>query len=71
MNGLILLRVIGSVLAVVSHYFLAFNNGPGVLISLIGQCFFLPWSCANRVWDLVALDSFYAAVNIAALTSAA
>ena len=62
------MRVAGALVAVIAHAFLASgSNLIGVIISLAGQFLFLPWSVRNQLWDMVALDTFYVAINAGAL----
>ena len=62
------MRAGGALVAVIAHAFLASgNNLVGVIVSLAGQFLFLPWSIRNQLWDMVALDTFYVAINAGAL----
>lgn len=64
------LRIAGAVLGIVS-YILLVNKARalGVSTNLVQQALLTPWSIRNKVWDGVAVGSFFSAVNVHALVA--
>lgn len=64
------MRIFASALALIAYGLLTHGNVVlGVVVALIGQVSFIPWSIRNRVWDMVALDAFYIVIGLTRLTT--
>ena len=62
------MRMGASALALVAYGLLTHGiTTAGVLVALVGQVSFIPWSIRNKVWDMVALDAFYISIGLAKL----
>lgn len=62
------LRMGASGMALIAYGLLTHGlTTPGVLVALIGQLTFIPWSVRHKVWDMVALTGFYIAISLAKL----
>lgn len=64
------LRIFASALALIAYGLLIHGNvALGIIVALIGQIAFFPWSIHNRVWDMVALNAFYIVIGLTRLTT--
>ena len=62
------MRICASALALIAYGLLTHEMVvPGILVALVGQVSFIPWSIRNKVWDMVALDAFYISLGIGRL----
>lgn len=58
-------RISGSVLLVIGYVImLNLDTTLGLLIRVVANSISLPWAICNKVWDLVVLVSFFAAIEI-------
>ena len=64
------MRIGASALALIAYGLLTHGlTTQGILVALVGQVSFIPWSIRNKVWDMVALDAFYIAIGLSKLIS--
>lgn len=62
-------RISGSVLLVIGYVImLNLDTTLGLLLRVVANSISLPWAIYNKVWDLVVLVSFFAAIEIHQLT---
>ena len=62
------MRCFASALALIAYGLLTHGmTTAGIVVALVGQCAFIPWSIRNKVWDMVALDAFYIAIGVSRL----
>ena len=59
------MRCVASALALTAYWLLTHEYVlAGILVAMVGQIAFIPWSIRNKVWDMVALDAFYLCIGL-------
>jgi hypothetical protein len=65
MKSIVFLRYTGSTIVIIGYFVLLnVNVFWGVVLRLIGNSICLPWAIKNKVWDFVALLSFFLALEL-------
>jgi hypothetical protein len=65
MKPIVFLRYTGSTIVIIGYFVLLnVNVFWGVVLRLIGNSICLPWAIKNKVWDFVALLSFFLALEL-------
>jgi hypothetical protein len=65
MKPIVLIRYTGSIILIIGYFVLLnVNVFWGVVLRLIGNSICLPWAIKNKVWDFVALLSFFLALEL-------
>lgn len=64
------LRVVASMLSLLSYYLLVYGNTwVGCVIAIVSQLMFMPWTIKARAWDMTALDSFHLLIAFSRLVT--
>jgi hypothetical protein len=65
MKSIVFLRYTGSTIVIIGYFVLLnVNVFWGVVLRLIGNSICLPWAIKNKVWDFVALLSFFLVLEL-------
>jgi len=63
-----ILRYSGSILIVIGYFILLHVNVSwGVALRLIANVMFLPWALKHKIWDFIAILSFFIGIEVVEL----